>query len=404
MRGPSVTLRLSRTVILLGVTSFLTDLGSDMIFPLLPVFVADVLGGGAGFLGVIEGVADTVASLLKLVTGRLADRLPRRKPLAVAGYSLASAVRPLVALASAPWHVLLVRVIDRTGKGIRSSPRDALIADSAGPGAAGRAFGFHRAMDHAGAVVGPLAATLLLSAHVPVRQVFLLAALPGVLAVVAVTRVREIPRPRHVSMDVATATTAHLPRTLKQYLAVLLVFSLGNSSDAFLLLRAREMGVPVAALPVLWAVLHVSKMVWSYAGGIWSDGVPRVRLIFAGWLVYFLTYLALAFASDAWQAWALFVVYGAFYGLSEPAEKALIKDLAPIEARGVAFGYYNFVLGAAALPASVLTGWLWSRWGHAVALGVGASFAVVGSLLLALWNSSGSRGNEGELNRHERRS
>jgi MFS family permease len=359
-----------------------------MIFPLLPVFLADTLGGGGAFLGIIEGAADAVASLLKLFSGRAADRLPRKKPLVLAGYGIASLVRPLMAIATGPWHALVVRLVDRTGKGIRSSPRDALIADATEAGSIGRAFGFHRAMDHAGAVLGPLIATGLLAGHVPLRRVFWLAAIPGLFALVAVASVREPSRSFPVSKATPTEREVALPRTLRAYLAILFLFALGNSTDAFLLLRARDLGVPLTAIPVLWSVLHVSKMAWSYAGGIWSDHIPRVRLIVAGWVVYAATYLALAHATRPWMAWALFVLYGAFYGLSEPAEKALVKDLAPVAARGRSFGYYNFVVGVASLPAGLLTGWLWSQEGPAFALTAGAGVALVASVLLAVWYRS----------------
>lgn len=378
---------LPRTVLLLGVTSFFTDIGSEMIFPLLPVFVADTLGGGAAFLGIIEGAADAVASLLKLFSGRAADRLPRRKPLVMVGYSLATFVRPLMAVATAPWHALVVRLLDRTGKGIRSSPRDALIADAADPGAVGRAFGFHRAMDHAGAVVGPLLATLLVALHVPIRSIFWTAAIPGLLALAALALVREAPRAPTPPAAPGSQAKGALPSSLKSYLGILLLFSIGNSSDAFLLLRARELGIPLAVIPALWAVLHVSKLLWSYVGGVWSDGVPRVRLIIAGWVIFAATYLALAFADHAWHVWALVIVYGAFYGLSEPAEKALVKDLAPEAARGSSFGAYNFIVGVASLPASVLTGWLWSSWSPRVALTTGAAMALLAALLLLIWET-----------------
>lgn len=382
---------LPRTVLLLGVTSFFTDIGSEMIFPLLPVFVADTLGGGAAFLGIIEGAADAVASLLKLFSGRAADRLPRRKPLVVSGYALATLVRPLMAVATAPWHALVVRLLDRTGKGIRSAPRDALIADAAEPGAVGRAFGFHRAMDHAGAVVGPLLATLLVALHVPIRSIFWIAAIPGLFALVALALVRETARAPAASREPSSRPKVPLPSSLKFYLGILLLFSIGNSSDAFLLLRARELGIPLALIPALWAVLHVSKLLWSYFGGIWSDGVPRVRLIIAGWMVFAATYLALGFADRPWHAWALFIVYGAFYGLSEPAEKALVKDLAPEDARGSAFGSYNFIVGMASLPAGLLMGGLWSWQGHRLALTVGALIAMAAALLLVLWEANRRR-------------
>ena len=384
---------LPRTVLLLGVTSLLTDVGSEMIFSLLPVFVADTLGGGATFLGVIEGAADAVSSLVKLFSGRVADRASRRKPLVIAGYGIASVVRPLVAFATAPWHVLFVRLADRAGKGIRSAPRDALIADSAEAGSVGRAFGFHRAMDHAGAVAGPLLATLFVSMHVPVRTIFVLAAVPGALAVAALSLVRE--PPRHVAPASSARAGGALPRSLRVYLAILLVFAIANSSDAFLLLRARDLGVPLAAIPAMWSALHVSKLAWSWVGGILSDRFRREALILAGWLVFAATYAALGFASRPWHAWALFVVYGAFYGLSEPAEKALVKDLAPAHLRGAAFGAYSFVLGIASLPAGLLTGWLWTTWGPRVALGAGAATAALAIALLGAWTLTSSRSRAG---------
>ena len=376
---------LPRTILLLGATSFFTDVGSEMIFSLLPVFVADTLGGGVMFLGVIEGAADAVSSLLKLVSGRIADRISHRTSLVLVGYGIAGFVRPLVALATAPWHVLVVRLADRTGKGIRSAPRDALIADSAEPGAVGRAFGFHRAMDHAGAVTGPLLATLFVSMHIPVRTIFLLAAVPGILAMAALVLVREPPRQVAKVPSSPAVTGGALPARLRAYLAIVLVFAIANSSDAFLLLRARDVGIPLAVVPVLWSALHVSKLAWSWAGGILADRLRREALILAGWAVFAASYLGLAVATRPWQVWALFLVYGAFYGLSEPAEKALVKDLAPPEQRGAAFGAYSFVLGIASLPAGLLTGWLWTTSGPGVALGAGAVTSLLAMTLLAGW-------------------
>jgi len=373
---------LPRAVLALGVTSFFTDIGSEMVFPLLPVFVVS-LGAGTAFLGLVEGLADAVASLLKLASGYAADRARRRKPLVLFGYGLASAVRPLMALATAPWHVLAVRATDRVGKGIRTAPRDVLIAGSVPAQDTGRAFGFHRAMDHLGAVFGPLVATLLLGLGWPLRHVFWAALVPGVFAVAAVLFVREPPAPSATGPRASAA--GRLPGSLRAYLLILVLFALGNSSDAFLLLRARHLGVPVAALPLLWTVLHVSKVVCSYAGGTWSDRVPRARLIGLGWIVYAITYLALGLAGEAWHAWALFVLYGAYHGLTEPAEKALVRDLAPAAVRGRAFGYYHFVVGATAVPAGLLTGWLWQAHGASVALATGAALAAASSAALAIW-------------------
>jgi MFS family permease len=377
--------RLPGAVVALGLTSFFTDVGTEMIFPLLPVFLAS-LGAAPVFLGLVEGAADATSSLLKLVFGYVADRARRKRPLVFTGYVIATVARPLVALATAPWQVLVVRVTDRIGKGIRSAPRDALIAAAALEGEAGRAFGFHRAMDHAGAVAGPLVATALLAVGWSIRKVFWAALVPGVLAVLLVLTVRE-PQSDERAPDASSGARSRLPfpSSLRAYLVILALFSMGNSSDAFLLLRARDLGVPVASLPLLWSVLHVSKLFSSYAGGSFSDRAPRTKVILLGWTIYAATYLLMGMASSAWQAWALFVVYGTYHGLTEPAEKALVKDIAPSEIRGRAYGYYNFVIGATAVPAGVLTGWLWQAWGPLAAFATGASLAAVSAVALALW-------------------
>ncbi|HSU39816.1 MAG TPA: MFS transporter, partial [Polyangiaceae bacterium] len=357
--------------------------------------------GGATFLGLIEGLADATSSLLKLASGYLGDRPGRKKPLVMVGYGLATFVRPFVALATAPWHVLVVRVTDRIGKGVRSSPRDALIAAAVPHEDAGRAFGFHNAMDHAGAVIGPVTATLLLHFGVPLRTVFWLTALPGLLALAAAAVVREPAAAREpadaattepdVSVQLAAAPVSPtLPGPLKTYCAILALFALGGSSDAFLLLRARDLGVAVALLPLLWTLFNLSKLVSSYFAGSFSDRVPRVFVIVTGWVIYAFTYLAFAFAREAWHAWALFFVYGAYYGLTEPVEKALVRDLTSSELRSRAYGLYNFVLGACALPAGLITGWLWDHLSPFVALATGAALAAAASLLLLAWARRGA--------------
>ncbi|KAB2641791.1 MAG: MFS transporter [Verrucomicrobia bacterium] len=383
--------RLPAAVIALGVTSFFADVGSEMIFPLLPVFVAS-LGASTTFLGLVEGLADATSSLLKLGSGYVADHTRRRKPLVLFGYGVAALVRPLVALATAPWHVLAVRVTDRVGKGVRSAPRDVLIAGSVSKEETGRAFGFHRAMDHAGAVVGPLVATALLGLGWPLRSVFWAALIPGVLSVIAVATVREPRVDAPAPDEMPSVEPRRLPGSLRSYFAILLLFSLGNSSDAFLLLRAKDLGVPIASLPLLWAVFHVAKLVSSYLGGGWSDRIARPKLIVSGWMVYAATYLAFGVATRSWHAWALFIVYGIYYGLTEPAEKALVKDLAPTDARGRAYGFYSFIIGVSAVPAGVLTGWLWQTWSPFVALSMGAGIAAASSVALIVWGRS--RGTE----------
>ena len=393
MRTDRTSKRLPPTVIALGITSFFTDVGSEMIFPLLPVFVASI-GAAPVFLGLVEGVADATSSLLKLASGYAADHARAWKPLVLIGYSIASFVRPLVALASAAWHVLAVRVTDRVGKGLRSSPRDALIASAVSNEEAGRAFGFHRAMDHAGAVVGPIVATLLLSFGWDMRSVFWAALVPGIAAMIALMTVRE-ERGRQAPVSAsehAQQLAAPLSGSLRSYLFILALFSLGNSSDAFLLLRASELGVATASVPLLWSALHVSKVVSSYFGGGFADRIARPKLIVIGWAVYAATYLAFAAASEPWHAWALFIVYGCYYGLTEPAEKALVRELAPAEARGRAFGFYNFITGATAIPAGLLMGFLWQTFGAFAALATGALLAGASSLALLAWHASRSRG------------
>jgi MFS family permease len=384
----AVRAKLPMTVLALGATSFFTDVGSEMIFPLLPAFVAS-LGASATFLGLVEGAADATASLLKLGAGYMADVVPRKKPLVFFGYGVAALVRPLMGLATAPWHVLAVRLTDRVGKGVRTSPRDLLISSSVPSNQAGRAFGFHRALDHAGAAVGPLLATGLLALGVPLRHVFLASLAPGLLSLLTLTRVHE---PPELIVETARAPVARaaspatpLPRSFYGYLAIVLLFSLGNSSDAFLLLRARDLGVPLALLPMLWVALHIVKLVSSYLGGSWSDRVPRTRLIVLGWTIYAGTYLGLGSATRAWHVWALFLVYGLYYGLTEPSEKALVKDLTPPQAQGRAFGLYNFVVGVSAVPAGLLTGFVWQSVSPRAALAVGAAIAGAASLALAAW-------------------
>jgi len=383
--------RLPQAVIALGFTSFFTDVGSEMIFPLLPVFVAS-LGAAPAFLGLVEGVAEATSSFLKLASGYAGDRAGAKKPMVLFGYSIAALVRPLMGFALAPWHVLAVRVTDRVGKGIRTSPRDALISNSVPSEEAGRAFGFHRAMDHAGAVVGPLVATALLSLGWDLRSVFWLALVPGVLSLFCVMTVREVvavpeAAPQPVTESV-TSVASPLSSSYRRYLAILALFCLGSSSDAFLLLRASEVGVSVTLLPLLWTLFHISKVISSALGGGWSDRYARVNVILAGWGIYAVTYLGFGLASEPWQVWLLFVIYGTHYGLTEPAEKALVKDLAPANAQGKAFGMYNFVIGICAIPAGLLTGFLWQGFGPLVALGVGSFIATLSSLALWRWRDS----------------
>ena len=382
---------LPATVKNLGIVSLLTDASSEMIYPLLPAFLTGTLKAGPAFLGLVEGTAEAVASLLKIASGRLSDRMRRRKPLVVGGYALSSAVRPLVAIAAAPWHVLLIRCLDRIGKGTRSGPRDALLAEVTPAGERGRAFGFHRAMDNAGAIAGPLLASAVLWWRDDLRLAFALSAVPAAASLLMlVLAVREGTRAGPLASAPANAGPIQEPaapptRGLARYLGVLAIFTLGNSSDAFLLLRAQELGVGVASIPLLWMLHHVVKAGAGVAGGAFSDRAGRRNAILAGWAVYALAYLGFAAATTAWHIWLLFPLYGLFHALTEGPERALVADLARATDRGRAFGLYHAVTGGALLPASLLTGLLWQRFGAPAALGTGALLAALAAVGLQLF-------------------
>jgi MFS family permease len=355
-----------------------------MIYPLVPLFLTTVLGASAGAVGVIEGVAESTAALLKLASGWISDHVAKRKPLVVFGYGLAGLVRPLIGLAQSVPQVAAIRITDRIGKGIRTSPRDALIADSVDSSIRGRAFGFHSASDNAGAVLGPLIGFAALRwAGVPLRTVFLLAAIPALLAfVVVIGVVRDVPRAKAPAKEHGRGAGG-LGGRFWAYLAVVLVFTLGNSTDAFLLLRAAQLGVPVVLAPLLWALLNFVKSASGVPGGALSDRIGRKPLIVAGWAVYAAVYLMFGRATSAWQAWALFALYGIYFGLTEGVEKALVADLVPAARRGAAFGWYNLALGLGALPASIIFGAIWDRAGAPAAFAFGAALAGAAAIAIA---------------------
>jgi len=386
---------LGRNVYALGAVSFFTDVATEMIYPLLPVFLTSVLGASAGFVGVIEGTAESTAALLKLASGWWSDRVSRRKPLVVAGYGIASIVRPLIAIAHSASTVLAIRVTDRIGKGIRSSARDALIAESVDPSIRGRAFGFHSAADNAGAFVGPLIAFAVMTFFfASLRTVFWLSAIPGALAIITVVAgPREVRRARGAAAREASAPDLSQPlgKRFWIFLSVIIVFTLGNSTDAFLLLRAAQLGVPVALAPILWAVLNFVKTVCNVPGGAFSDRAGRKPALFIGWTIYAVVYLLFGLASHAWQAWALFAAYGLFFGFTEGTERALVADMVPQERRGAAFGWYYLAIGIGALPASLLFGLVWDKAGSPTAFTMGAVLAAVSAvgLLFATPRSKG---------------
>lgn len=386
---------LSTNVLALSAVSLLNDTSSEIIYPLLPAFLAITLGATPFAIGLIEGFAESVASLLKLFSGYLSDRLDRRKLPVFAGYALASVVRPLLAFVTSWQQVLAVRVTDRVGKGIRVAPRDALLAGSVEPEKRGLAFGFNRAADHLGAVIGPLAAFGLLyflagDPSAPTaddyREVFLFAAIPVALGLfiiiffvhdrdVTYVNVRPDPEPLHLSLR-------GFDSNFVRFLIIIALFTLSNSTDAFLLLRAQQAGISLQLLPLLWMALHISKVVSSLIFGDLSDRVGRRKLIFAGWMIYAAVYCGFAFVSAPWQAFALFVAYGVFFGLTEGTEKAMVADLVPEEKRGTAYGLYNLAFGITVFPASLLFGYLWTEFDSATAFLVSASISVAAAFLL----------------------
>jgi MFS family permease len=382
-----------RPVWLLGWTSLLTDAATEIIYPLLPVYLSRVLGAGAMSLGLIEGVAEGINSALKIVSGWWSDRRAKRRPIVIAGYALSGAARPLIAITSTWMQVLLVRALDRTGKGIRGAPRDAMLARFADASSRGRIFGFHRAMDHTGAIVGPLVASVFLYFWPgEYRTLFALTAIPGALAVAMLFLVDEgraqpsVPAERLQASDPPPqpAPGARLPGRLWAVLATILLFSLGNSADAFLLLRLTDALGSATYIPLLWALLHMVKASLSTWGGSLSDRIGRKRVIVIGWIVYAIVYLGFATATraDAFVAW--FLLYGVYFAFAEGAEKALVADLTPAARHGTAFGAYNAALGAGALTASVVFGVLYERFGPATAFSTGAALAGAAAVLMLL--------------------
>ena len=375
---------LPKTVWLLGAISLLNDAASDMIYPLVPLYVASVLMAGPKALGWIEGVAEAAGSLLKLGAGVLADRIRRIKPFVVLGYGLAGIARPLIGIATSWMGVLVFRFVDRVGKGLRSAPRDAMLAASVSPAQRGLAYGVHRGMDNAGAVVGPLIAAALLAAGLSLRQVFLLAIVPAVFVLIMALRLKE-PERAEVRADVAVDwRVSALPPAYRRYLVALGLFTLGNASNMFLLLRANELGLGASRITLLWAAFSAVAAFASTPLSAWSDRIGRKRLILAGWGGYALLYVLLGVVPIAagWL-WVLFPAYGFVTAMIEGSERALVADLVPAERAGTAFGWYYLVTGLLLLPASAIFGTLWEHGSPTVAFGASAVCAVLAGIVLS---------------------
>ncbi|MBA7563571.1 Multidrug resistance protein MdtH [subsurface metagenome] len=389
-----------KNVYVLGAVSLFNDFSSEMIYPLIPLFVKSVLGLGPAFLGILEGIAESTSSILKLFAGYFSDKIKKRKPFAVGGYAISNLLRPLIGLTRS-WGVLLfLRFLDRVGKGIRTSPRDAMIADYSPIERRGFAFGFQRGMDHTGAVLGSITASLLLYFFtIELKTIFLLSVIPGIIAVLLmIFGVRNIQKRDKIEVPrkyvISNKTTNGKKEILKfsdfkklgkqfsLYLVVLVIFTLGNSTDAFLLLRASEMGFQITVIPLLWAILHISKAVFCVLGGYLSDKIGRKAMILSGWFVYFLTYLGFAYFSEYYLIYLLFIIYGLYFGLTEGVEKALVADIVPGGNLGTAYGFYNLSLGIATLPASIIFGFIWKAYSFRAAFLTGAIISVVASIML----------------------
>jgi MFS family permease len=388
-RGPLALYRgagLPRTVKALGATSFLQDVASEMVYPLLPTFLLG-LGGGPALLGAMESASEGAQALLKGAAGRWSDRAGRRKPFVSAGYGLSAATRPLMAAAAAAAHVVLLRVADRVAKGLRTAPRDALIAESTRADRRAYAFSFHRGLDHLGAALGPLFAALVLALEPGrLRLVFLLATVPAVAGWLTVQLAcREPTREAKAATPSAPPTGTALPAPLRLPLAAFFVFSLGNASDAFLLLRAGELRFSPVELTLLWSGFHVAKWLASAPAGRLADRLGPRRPILAGWALYALVYLGFGVASGAGVLIALFALYAAYYGLTEGAERALVVRLAGGElGAGTSLGAFHASTGLGTFVASFLFGLLWQVVSPLAAFAAGAALAATAALLLAM--------------------
>jgi MFS family permease len=382
--GAPLRALLPRTVIVLGLVSLLNDASSEMITPLLPVFLTATLGAGPAIVGFIEGLAEATASVLKLVAGRLADRGIDPKRLVLGGYGLSNATRPLIGLASAWSGVIALRFLDRVGKGLRTAPRDALIAGAVPAAQRGRAFGFHRSMDHAGAVVGPLAAFALLTLQVELHHVFLWSIVPGLLVLALLAFGVPARQPFEVAPPARFAWVT-LHRRLQVMIAVAGVLALASVPEVFVVLWATQSGMAVQWVPLVWAAGSLAKMLIALPAGIVADRFGRVRVLLAGWTLRVVALLLLAglTAPAAWQVWLLFMGYAATLAVTEPAERSLIGDHADAHERGTAYGLYHLASGLLVLPGAVIFGALWQVAGSGVAFATAAVVTAAAAAVMA---------------------
>jgi MFS family permease len=379
-------LSLPRTVWLIGLISLVNDSASEMIYPLMPIYLSSVLMVGPKFLGVIEGIAEATASLFKLVSGVIFDRTRKAKTWIVFGYSLAALGRPLIALASSWWFVLAIRFADRIGKGLRASPRDALLAHSVPESQRGLTFGLHRSLDNAGAVIGPLLAAGLLAWQIPLQSIFFWAIVPGLIAVMLALAIRESDGANIPKSETFNWSFTGIPVELRKYLVVVGLFTLGNSSDMFLLLRAQDLGVPAAQIPLLWAAISLVTTLFGTPLSGLSDRFDRRYFIIIAWIAFAIFYYGMSLSDISIMGLlVLFGLYGLFKAATEGVEKALVADMAPQRFMGTAFGWFNLISGLMLFPASFIFGWLYETISPAYAFIFSGSCALMAVVLMVLW-------------------
>jgi MFS family permease len=369
----------------IGFVSLLTDMSSEMIVPILPLFLTSVLHTQIGTIGIIEGIAESTASVLKLFSGWFSDQIGKRKPLMIIGYGLSNLIKPFFAITTSGWQVLFIRFGDRFGKGMRGAPRDALIADATTKEDRGKAFGFHRAMDTLGAVIGPLVAFIILNTyHGQYRTIFVLSAIPGVLAIfVLIFFLKEKKKDENSEQrGLPKISLKQMGRKFVVFTLISTLFALGNSSDAFLILQAKEVGMKDTLIPLAYLVFNLTYTFFSLPTGILSDRIGRRPVIISGYVIFAIIYLGFGLVHHPLGIWILFVFYGLYYAATEGIQKAYIADLVPMGNRGTAMGTFNAFTGFAALPASIIAGFLWQAFGPLATFATSSGLAILAAILL----------------------